>query len=125
MGLAFIAYLVLTISKIGTFFGIIAAIVCVIIVMAPVWYSIASDCNSDYNRENVWVWGKRLTIIGLVSAFMCAIIPSKEDSYIIAGAYFTQSLGESVIESPEAYELRNLVMSKLRDTLKVDESSKE
>lgn len=72
----------------------------------------ATICSTKENEK--LIIPKKLVVMCIVGALGWLIIPSTQTGYVMAGAYF----GQSLIQSKEAEKTYNLIIKKLEKDLK-------
>jgi hypothetical protein len=66
------------------------------------------------SEEDTLIFPKKLFVVGVISGFGWMLMPSTQTGYIMAGAYF----GQSIVQSDEARRTYDLIIKKIEKDLK-------
>lgn len=116
MSTMFLIYILMTIPNLVIFFGILAAI----ITGWAIFYSITRSYNEDFHPEKAdppQVFNgnmKRYVSAAIASFLLSFIIPDRETTYVLAGAY----VAEKTVNSEIGQDVISLVHKNIKDALK-------
>lgn len=112
MSTMFLIYILMTLPSLGEMLGIIGFITFIVSAIFFMMYVGSSEGTDDYTTGRKWF--HRTFTVSILSIFLCVIIPSKQTTYILAGAY----VAEKTVNSEIGQDVISLVHKNIKDALK-------
>lgn len=112
MSTIFLIYILMTIPTLGEVLGLVGFLTFVVSGFFFMMYVGSGEGSDDYLKGKKWFY--RTFTIACVATFMCIVIPSKQTSYILAGAY----VAEKTVSSEIGQDVISLVHKNIKDALK-------
>ncbi len=112
MSTMFWIYILMTIPTLGSVLGLMGFITFIVSGFFFMIYAGSKEGSADHLNGKKWFY--RTFTIACVATFMCIVIPSKQTTYILAGAY----VAEKTVNSEIGQDVISLVHKNIKDALK-------
>lgn len=112
MGTMFLIYLLMTLPALGGFFVFVGFLTFIISGGFFMVFVGSKKGSDDYLKGRKWFY--RTFCVTALAIFMYIIIPSKQTSYVLAGAY----VAEKTVNSEIGQDVISLVHKNIKDALR-------